>query len=327
MSKTLLEFLSLEEASSSRIRDELAVLISQIAEATKRIAAVVGRAGLTEIRGATGSVNVQDEEVKHLDQFAHDVFLEVMMDVPLVERIASEEEPELITVAGDELHRRYTILVDPLDGSSNADINGVVGTIFSIRRRSGGRVPKGQIIGKGAEQLAAGYAMYGPSTMFVWTGKGGVHGFTLDTESGDFMLSHEDMKMPERAKSYAINHGNRSLWFPPTAGFINEITSPSDAPNRPCSQRWVGALVADFHRILLDGGIYLYPADRARSEGKLRLLYECAPLALIAERAGGLATTGTERILDVRPADLHQRVPLIIGSRQEVELAESYYQR
>ena len=325
---TLTRFLIERQAQRPGEDREFTMLLVQIATAAKVIANQTRRAGLAGITGMTGEVNVQGEAVKKLDQFANSVFLELMEDSRLVCQVVSEEMEEALAVGGSCAGRRYSVLVDPLDGSSNADINGVVGTIFSIHRRhdeAAEEPSEEEVLRKGSQQVAAGYVMYGPSTMLVYSSGHGVHGFTLDPGLGEFILSHEEVRMPARGGTYAINHGNRAHWLPSTERFIDYLCEVDDSTGRPYSQRWVGSLTADFHRILLEGGLYLYPGDQKRPNGKLRLLYECIPLALLAEQAGGSASSGRERILDIQPTQVHQRVPLIIGSREDVALAQRFY--
>jgi len=225
--------------------------------------------------------------------------------------------------------RKYLLLVDPLDGSSNIDINGTVGTIFSITRRSDETLeetPAKDFLQKGTRQVAAGYIMYGPSTILVFTNGDGVHGFTLDPGIGEFVLSHPNIQMPKRGKAYSINVGNCSNWEPSMRQYIDHLNDVDAASGRPYSLRYVGSLVADFHRVLLEGGVYLYPGDKKKPNGKLRLLYECFPLAFIAEQAGGSASNGKQRILDLEPSTLHQRCPLIIGSTEDVAMADKFAQ-
>ncbi len=309
---------------------EFTMLLFQIATAGKIISNEMRRAGLAGLTGSTGQVNVQGEVVKKLDQLTNSVFVQVMEDSRLVCQVVSEEMEEALNVGGNCAGRQYSVLVDPLDGSSNADINGVTGTIFSVYRRldpTAEGTSGEDLLRKGSEQVAAGYVMYGPSTILIYTSGEGVNGFTLEPSVGEFILSHQDIRMPTRGTMYAINHGNRAHWFPSTEKLVDHFSQLDDSTHRPYSQRWVGSLTADFHRILLEGGLYLYPGDKRRPCGKLRLLYECAPLAWVAEQAGGKASTGKERILDIQPTELHQRVPLIIGSQEDVAMAERFLQK
>jgi fructose-1,6-bisphosphatase I len=308
---------------------DLSALLMQISEATKLIARELGRAALAGSLGATGAVNVQGEQVKKLDVIANDIMVDALAESGLVATLASEEIDEPIHVDHASTAARYAVCFDPVDGSSNLEVNGVVGTIFSIlRRRSTGRhEAMADVLQPGSAQVAAGYVMYGPSTVFVYTARDGVHGFTLDPTVGEFFLSHEGIRIPERGQTYSVNEGNFERWQESTRRLVTHLRAIDRGSGRPYSLRYAGSLVADFHRTLLEGGLFLYPADDdpRRPTGKLRLLYEAAPLALVVEEAGGSATTGTERILDVVPASPHQRVPLVIGSRLDVALAEEFY--
>jgi fructose-1,6-bisphosphatase I len=329
MSMTLTRFIMERQAQHPEATGEFSVLLSQIATAAKIIASEMRRAGLVGILGLTGETNVQGEAVRKLDEFANSVFLSVMEYSQLVCEIVSEEMEGAARLSRSCKGRKYSLLIDPLDGSSNIDINGTVGTIFSIHRRRDemmDETPDEDLLQKGSAQVAAGYVMYGPSTILVYTSGDRVNGFTLDPGIGEFVLSHENIRMPARGKTYATNMGNRANWFPWTPRLVDYL-SEADAPTgRPYSLRYVGSLVADFHRTLLEGGVYLYPGDKRKPNGKLRLLYECAPLAMVAEQAGGRASNGTERILDIQPTELHQRSPLIIGSAEDVALAERFVQ-
>ena len=324
--QTLAEFV-LEHQGTSQISTEFSLLLSQIAFAARTIAAEIGLVALTGITGPTSQVNAQGKEPKKLDQLSNDIFLKVMEGSRLVCQVVSEEMEEVYRIGKTCVGRRYSVLVDPLDRSSNADINGSVGTIFSIHRRRDPMAAdssKEEVLQKGSKQVAAGYILYGPSTILVYTSGEGVNGFTLEPESQRFLLSHQDLRIPPRGKTYSINHGNRSYWHPWTSRFVDHLTQSDESNHRPSSLRWVGSLPADFHRILLEGGVYLYPDDGKRPQGKLRLLYECAPLAFLAEQAGGAASTGSNPILELQPTGLHQRTPLIIGSKEDVELAERF---
>jgi fructose-1,6-bisphosphatase I len=306
---------------------EFSILMSQISWAARQIAYELGRAGLLGILGATEEVNVQGEVVQKLDTIANDAFLRAFEYGELVGEVVSEEMEQPAQILGND-KGKYVIFVDPLDGSSNIDVNVTVGSIFSVHRR-----PKG-VTGKdlvkalqlpGNQQVAAGYALYGSSTMLVFTTGNGVHGFTLEPGLGEFLLSHENIRIPQRGSTYSINEGRRLEWNAPTKGYIDYVQQKDKATGRPYGARYVGSLVADYHRTLLKGGIFLYPADPKNTNGKLRLMYEANPMALITEQAGGKASNGTQRILDVLPTSLHQRIPLLIGSAEDVSLAESFY--
>ncbi|MCZ6872861.1 MAG: class 1 fructose-bisphosphatase [bacterium] len=301
-------------------------LLMQIALAGKVIAREVSKAGLVNILGFTGDKNVQGEEVTKLDLFAHNTMLEALEASGHICIMASEEAAEPILPSAGHPRGNYAVLFDPLDGSSNIDINITIGTIFSIHRKIsiGADSTAEDLLQPGDRQIAAGYIVYGSSTMFVYTTGHGVHGFTLDPSLGEFLLSHENISMPKRGDIYSANEGNYHTWSPGVQRYVDDMKRPG---NKPYKGRYVGTLVADFHRTLLIGGIFLYPADMtnpAAPAGKLRLLYEAAPLAFVAQQAGGRASTGSEDILSLQPNELHQRVPLFIGSEEDVSAAEDY---
>jgi fructose-1,6-bisphosphatase I len=304
-------------------------LLTQIALAGKVISREVSKAGLVNILGFTGTKNVQGEQVTKLDVFAHQTMIEALEGSGHVCVMASEEAAEPIFPAATSPHGHYAVLFDPLDGSSNIDINITIGTIFSVRRKSspGTAGALQDLLQPGDRQVAAGYIVYGSSTMFVYTTGCGVHGYTLDPSLGEFLLSHENIRMPKRGSIYSANEGNYHTWSPGVQQYVTHLKDPQHPPYKA---RYVGTLVADFHRTLLTGGIFLYPADMTdpkKPAGKLRLLYEAAPLAFIAREAGGRASTGTEDILTLQPSALHQRVPLIIGSAEDVAMAEDFIRR
>jgi fructose-1,6-bisphosphatase I len=307
---------------------EFSGLLCDIALAAKVISREVNRAGLGDILGGTGTINIQGERVLKLDVFARDVLVEFLQRSGKVCAIATEEDADLIQVPRELARGNYTVSLDPLDGSSNVDANVSIGTIFGIQRKSspGEDGTESDFCRPGREQVCAGYVVYGSSTIMVYTdGKGGVHGFTLDPSLGEFLLSHTDIKIPERGRIFSINEGNERWWKDHTRRYIEHVKSEGDG--RPYSSRYIGSLVADFHRNLLYGGIFLYPEDTKdprKPNGKLRLLYEAAPLAFVVEAAGGRATTGFEPILDIEAEELHQRVPLILGSRLDVEDYEAF---
>jgi len=297
-------------------------LFSDIVVAAKIISNTVNKAGLINILGKAGYDNVQGEEVQKLDEFANSTLVRVMSYGGQVGAMASEESEDVITIDGGLPRGRYLLLFDPLDGSSNIDVNISVGTIFSIfkcEERAGGEYGEEDFLRPGREQVAAGYVLYGSSTMLVYTTGSGVHGFTLDPGVGEFILSHENIRIPEKGSIYSINEGNTQYW--------NEWTSEYLAGLKGASRkaRYVGSLVSDFHRNLLKGGVFLYPADKRATSGKLRLLYEANPLAFIVEQAGGAAINGPERIMDVQARSLHERTPLIIGSKIDVEEAGRFW--
>jgi fructose-1,6-bisphosphatase I len=303
---------------------ELTSILYDIALAGKLIARETIRAGLADILGLTGAFNVQGEEVAKLDEFANSAIVRLNQVTGRLAAMASEEIEDIILIPDEYPTGHYVMVFDPLDGSSNIDYSVNIGTIFSIMRR---KSPQGEpvtvkdCLQPGRDIVAAGYILYGPSTIMVYSAGNGVHGFTLDHTVGEFLLSHPDIQIPEKPKFYSVNQGYERYW----AREIQEYTN--DLQSRNLSMRYIGALVADFHRNLLGGGIFYYPADTRdpkKPHGKLRLLYEAAPLAFLAEHAGGTASNGSQSILDMTPTELHQRVPLFIGNTELVRLAEAY---
>lgn len=316
-----------EGEAHSALTAELAALLAEIALAGKIIAREVGRAALTGRLGETGETNVQGERVKKLDEWSNRAMVDGLRESRLVSALVSEEMEAPLIVPDCRGASRYVVCFDPVDGSLNTDVNGIVGTIFGIRpgRPPTDPHPAAAALRPGTAQVAAGYIMYGPATVLVYTAGHGVHGLTLDTATGEYRLTHAGIRMPAHGRTYSGNDGNWNRWGPAPRALIESFRSGL-AGTRPYSLRYVGALVADFHRTLLEGGIYLYPAEvGAKTAGKLRLLYEAAPLALVAEQAGGRASTGTERILDVAATGYHQRVPLYIGSGDELRRAETLH--
>jgi len=301
MAVTLNDYLFEQQRSVEWLDDDAVILINQIASTTKEIAGKVRKAGLLGVLGSAGKVNVQGEEVQKLDELANQLLLESLKRCGKAGEIASEEMEEVVKGEG-----RFAVAFDPLDGSSNIDVNVSIGTIFSIH--------EGSVLKPGKELLAAGYAIYGPSTMLVLSLGSGVVAFTLDTESGNYLLSHPEVKLPEKGKIYSINEANRNKWVSEgLRKFIDYLKEEK------YTLRYVGSMVADVHRTLFKGGIFIYPADKKNTSGKLRLLYEASPMGFLIEQAGGMASTGERPILEVNPEKLHQRVPVIIGSRWEVE--------
>lgn len=325
---TLSRFIIEQQTAYPEATGEFSVLLTQIGLVGKLIAHDLRRAGLSDVLGTTGETNVQGEVVKRLDMIANDTFLRVFEHSGLVCVLASEEMEKPIQLPQHWPKGKYMLLFDPLDGSSNTDVNMPLGAIFSILKHDGrGRLPaEAELFRKGTEQVAAGYLLFGSSTMLVFSVGQRVHGFTLDPSIGEYLLSHENIRIPKKGKVYAANEGNYHRWLPGTQKYVDALKVKDKAAGRPYSARYSGCLVADVHRILLGGGIYLYPGEMDKPEGKLRLLYEANPMAMVVEHAGGKATTGTERILDLEPKALHQRVPLIIGSAEDVEQAEAYIQ-
>jgi fructose-1,6-bisphosphatase I len=306
-------------------------LLYDIALAAKIIARETMRAGLTQILGMAGRVNVQGEQQMKLDAFAHETIARMAAETGRLAAMASEEADGLVPIPEPHASRgRYALLVDPLDGSSNIDVNVSVGTIFALCRRKSQDGPGvlEDCLQPGRDLAAAGYVIYGPSNMLVYTTGHGVHGFTLDPSLGEFLLSHPDLRFPGRPKYYSANQGNEHFWSAAVRRYTDWLQGVDpDEPSEPLAARYVGSLVADFHRNVLAGGIYYYPADARSPRGKLRLAYEAAPLAFIAEQAGGAASDGTRPILDIQPASLHQRTPLYIGNRALVEKAEECLRR
>lgn len=325
---TLSRFIIEQQTAYPEATGEFSVLLTQIGLVGKLIAHDLRRAGLIDVLGTTGETNVQGEVVKRLDMIANDTFLRVFEHSGLVCVLASEEMEKPIQLPQHWPKGKYMLLFDPLDGSSNTDVNMPLGAIFSILKHDGReRLPaEAELFRKGTEQVAAGYLLFGSSTMLVFSVGQRVHGFTLDPSIGEYLLSHENIRIPKKGKVYAANEGNYHRWLPGTQKYVDALKVKDKAAGRPYSARYSGCLVADVHRILLGGGIYLYPGEIDKPEGKLRLLYEANPMAMVVEHAGGKASTGTERILDLEPKALHQRVPLIIGSAEDVEQAEAHIQ-
>ncbi len=322
---TLDRFILEREQAHPGATGELSLLLMRFGVAGKRIARELAVAGLRGAHGSAGSANVQGEEQKKLDVIANEILLETFDYGGLVMLAASEELEAPYLYARHQEHGRYAVLFDPMDGSSNIDVNGTLGTIFSVRRRREGG--EKDLLRSGREQVVAGYILFGPAVLFVYTDSEAVHIFTLDPSIGEFLLTVESHRMPERGRGYAVNEGRSRGWAPPVRAFVEHLKEKDPATGRPYSTRYSASLVGDVHRILLEGGIYLYPADTAeygKPQGKLRLLYECAPLAFVVEKAGGAATTGERDVLDVVPSSLHERVPIAIGSKTEVALYERF---
>ena len=307
---------------------ELTGLLNDLVVAGKIISAEVNMAGLADILGQSGRTNIQGENVQKLDVFANQTIKRRMEQCGHVCVMTSEEDDDIIPVL-DGYEGNYTIAFDPLDGSTNIDVNVSVGTIFSIHRRLGGtgQGSAADLLQRGSKQVAAGYIIYGSSTVMVYTTGHGVYGFTLDPSVGEFFLSHPNITIPEHSLYYSVNEAYANHWFDSTRRYV-DFLKQADGGKGPYSLRYIGSLVSDFHRNLIKGGVFLYTRDKKsgeKSEGKLRLLYEAAPLAMVVEQAGGRAITDDgRRILDIEPASLHQRVPLIIGSKKDVDLAEKF---
>ncbi|HLE32798.1 MAG TPA: class 1 fructose-bisphosphatase [Bacteroidota bacterium] len=303
-------------------------LLRDLTLAFKVIWREVSKAGLVNILGFAGKQNIHGEEVKKLDVFAHETIYKAMDHGGHLCVMASEEEEDVLHIPDNYPTGKYVLLYDPLDGSSNIDANVTIGTIFSIYRRIT-RSGKGTVqdcLQPGYKQIGAGYCIYGSSTMLVYTTGDGVHGFTFDPSIGEFLLSHENIRIPKQGKIYSVNEGNYRWWYDGVKKYVKYLQEEDKATNRPYSGRYVGSMVADVHRTLLYGGIFMYPGDTRQPDGKLRLMYEANPTAFIIEQAGGRSSNGTQRILDIQPKALHQRTPLFIGSDHDVEIVEEFIQ-
>ena len=325
--KTLGEFIIENKEAFKYSSGELSRLINAIRLAAKVVNHEVNKAGLVDILGAAGDTNIQGENQQKLDVLANEKFIQTLKNREIVCGIASEEEEDFISInSQDEQHQnKYVVLIDPLDGSSNIDVNVSVGTIFSVYRRVtpiGTPVTLKDFLQPGIKQVAAGYIIYGTSTMLVYTTGHGVNGFTLNPAIGSFYLSHPNMMFPETGKIYSVNEGNY-IHFPQGVKDYIKYCQREEG-DRPYTSRYIGSLVSDFHRNMIKGGIYMYPKSSVNSNGKLRLLYECNPMAFLAEQAGGKASDGYGRIMEIEPEELHQRVPFFCGSRLMVEKAESF---
>ncbi|MBM4332050.1 MAG: class 1 fructose-bisphosphatase [Deltaproteobacteria bacterium] len=329
---TVIEHLLLHQTELPMATGRFTRLLNELILSAKIISREVNKAGLVDILGFTGEVNVQGEAVLKLDEFANRVLIHRLERAGVLCAMASEENADLIEIPSAFPAGDYILIFDPLDGSSNVEGNVSIGTIFSIHRRKspeGKNVILDDVLQIGANQVAAGYFVYGSSTMMVYTAGRGAHGFTLDPSVGEFLLSHPDIKIPELGKIYSVNESYWNYWDEPTRKTVSYFKSPNNERGQPYNSRYIGSLVADFHRNLLTGGIFMYPADSREPKkirGKLRLMYEAAPLAMIIEAAGGMATDGKMRILDIEPQELHQRVPLYIGSKKDVQKVIEFYQ-
>ena len=324
---TLARFITETQAGYPAATGEFSALLVQIGLAGKILTRDLRRAGLLDILGATGETNVQGEAVKKLDTIANETLIKVFQHTGLVCALASEEMEKPLFLSENWPHGKYMLLFDPLDGSTNTDVNMPMGTIFSVLHYEGAAGPAAEdMVRGGTQQVAAGYLMYGSSTVLVFTSGKGVHEFTLDPDLGEYLLSKEGIRMPMKGAVYSANEGNACKSVPGVRRFIDYLKEADKPTARPYPLRYSGCLVADVHRLLIGGGIYLYPAETNKPEGKLRLLYEANPLAMVVEQAGGRASTGVERILAITPEALHQRVPLLIGSGDDVAMAEAFIQ-
>ncbi|MFA7448493.1 MAG: class 1 fructose-bisphosphatase [Weeksellaceae bacterium] len=325
--QTLGEFIIENQKDFQYSSGELTRLLSSIKLASKIVNQKVNQAGLVDIIGKYGTDNVQGEEQQKLDVFANEVFIRTLSQREVVCGIASEENEDFIQIKNclNSEKSKYVVLIDPLDGSSNIDVNVSVGTIFSIYRRispDGSPVQLEDFLQPGSAQVAAGYVVYGSSTMLIYTTGHGVQGFTLNPTIGTFYLSHPNVKIPEDGHIYSVNEGNYSLFPQGVKNYIKYCQKQEE--DRPYTSRYIGSLCADFHRNMIKGGIYMYPSGTKSPNGKLRLLYECNPIAFLTEQAGGKASDGSRRIMDITPEELHQRVPFFCGSKNMVEKAEEF---
>lgn len=327
--------LTLDEFTIQGLRDfpkatgELSSLLRDLGLAAKRVNVEVNKAGLVDILGDYGTTNVQGEEVKKLDVYANNQFMGALQHGISCAGIGSEELDDVV-IFDDEVsnNSKYVVLMDPLDGSGNIDVNVSIGTIFSVYRRIseiGKPATKADFLQPGNRQVAAGYVIYGSSTMLVYATRRGVNGFTLDPSIGEFTLSHPDIKCPPNGKIYSVNHGNFFQYEEGVRNYINTCQRKTKETGGPYTQRYIGSMVADVHRNLIKGGIFMYPGTTDKPKGKLRLLYECNPFAFIVEKAGGRATNGKQPILDIQPTELHQRTPFFIGSSEMMDELETYY--
>ncbi len=330
---TITQHILKQQRENPRATGAFTTLLNELIVAAKVISREVNKAGLVDILGFTGKINVQDEQVQKLDVFANQVTIERMQHIGQLCCMGSEENADLIEIPSQYPKGHYIILFDPLDGSSNIDVNVSIGTIFGIYKKQSDENDFDRLLDdalqQGLKQVAAGYFIYGSSTMMVYTmGNGtGVYGFTLYPSVGEFLLSHDHIRIPSKGKIYSVNEGNYPYWDEKTRAMVDYFKTKDRATGRPYTSRYVGSLVADFHRNLLKGGIFMYPADNKdpkKPTGKLRLMVEANPLAMVVREAGGYASDGHGPILEIEPSELHQRTPLYIGSREDVELAEEF---
>ena len=324
---TLTKFIIEEERQHPEATGEFTGLLTDLASAAKIIFRDVNKAGLAEVMGITGRTNVHGEEVQKLDEFANTLIIHTTDHTGHLAGMASEEMDDIYPIPDKHPRGNYILVFDPVDGSSNIDVNVSIGTIFSIyRKKSAAGVNLDDFLRPGREQVCAGYIIYGSSTMLIYTTGSGSHGFTLDPTLGEFLLSHESIATPKRGKYYSANEGNYPKGDEPIRHYIDHLKEDDKSTGRPYSARYIGSLVADFHRNLLKGGIFLYPGDAKSPQGKLRLLYEAAPLAFIVEQAGGAASDGSQPIMDLQATELHQRTPLFIGCSEDIATLEEFAQ-
>ncbi len=328
MSLSLLTRSACESLFSEQAGEDLFLILNHLAWVGKRISQDLKKAGLNQLTGVTGAINVQGEKVQKLDERANYQFVEGFENQELVSTLVSEEMERPYFIKQADGKGSYALFFDPLDGSSNVDVNGSLGSIFSLHRLNHRGFPtsEGELFRKGAEQIAAGYFLFGPSTVFIVTVGKGVVQFILDPEVGEFILSSPSVQTPKQGSIYSVNEGNRERWDSGPRQFLTFLQNTDSETTRPYSGRYSGCLVADFHRVLWKGGIYLYPGDKKNPQGKLRLMYEAAPLSFVIEQAGGRGSTGILPITHITPEGLHQRVPLFIGSQDDVGRAEEFLQ-
>ena len=328
---TITEYLLNEQRENPEATGAFTHLLNELIVAAKVISREVNKAGLVDILGATGEINIQEEQVQKLDLFANRIIIERMQHIGQLCCMGSEEVADLIDIPSQYPKGDYILLFDPLDGSSNIDVNVSIGTIFGIFKKESDETDidflLSDVLQPGHKQIAAGYFVYGSSTIMVYTTGGGVHGFTLYPSVGEFLLSHENIRIPEKGNIYSVNESNYGFWDDRTRALVDYFKTKDKKTGRPYTSRYVGSLVADFHRNLLKGGIFMYPADQKdpkKPSGKLRMTVEANPLAMVVQQAGGYASDGQGPILNKQPSGLHQRTPLYIGSKQDVELAEEF---
>jgi len=322
----LSEYLSQQLAENPSLQRDLGKLVLDLAQAVKEIALLTSQGALAGVLGSLESQNVQGETQKKLDVLSDEILIQTLRSGNLVAGIASEENDETIT---NSKGGSFLCLFDPLDGSSNIDVNVSVGTIFAIYEANQERSPElADYLQPGRKQIAAGYAIYGPATMLVFSLGNGTNGFTFDAASGEFILTHPKIQIPADTSEFAINTSNERFWEPPVSRYINECKKgKTDVRGRDFNMRWIASMVADVHRILMRGGIFMYPKDNKdpSKPGRLRLMYEANPMSFVVEQAGGLGSTGRQRILDIKPESIHQRIPVVLGSKNEVERVEQYH--
>ena len=325
---TLERFINEQERHHTNATGEFSGLLHDLSLAAKLVWREVSKAGLVNILGITDRMNVSGDVVKKLDEFADETIYKAMDHGGHLCVMASEENEDILHIPDEYPDGGYVLLYDPLDGSSNIDANITIGSIFSVYRRISppGKGTLADCLQPGYKQVAAGYVIYGSSTMFVYSTGRGVHGFTLDPSVGEFLLSHENITIPKRGKIYSLNEGNYCNWDERMQRYIQHLKEPDPATNRPYSQRYIGTMVGDSHRTLLYGGIFAYPGDTKNPQGKLRLMYECNPMAFIIEQAGGRSSDGTKSILQIQPTSLHEHTPVFLGSEEDVKLCEEFLQ-